>query len=169
MGVEIERKFLVRNDSWLAGVTGTRIRQGYLCVDPERVVRIRAMADKAWVTIKGKISARTRHEFEWPIPVKEARHLLEDLCLKPIIDKTRYSVQAGRHTWEIDVFHGQNQGLVVAEVELGSETERVHVPEWAGKEVTGDERYLNVNLVQLPFRLWKATPRAPSGPGKETT
>jgi adenylate cyclase len=156
MGLEIERKFLVRDMSVLDGVRGVVFRQGYLSTEPERSVRVRRSGDGAFVTIKGITgpSGASRAEFEYPIPVEDADAMLDDLAVKPVIEKTRYRVQAGGRLWEIDVFAGVNVGLVVAEVELPTEDATVAVPSWAGDEVTGDPRYYNINLVAHPYRDW---------------
>lgn len=151
---EIERKFLVAGDSWKAGLEGRRLKQGYLVNDDTRQVRVRTAGDQAWLTIKGRAVGMTRLEFEYPIPLAHAERLLEELCRQPIIDKTRYEVLHGRHTWEIDEFHGANAGLVVAEIELGAEDERFALPEWVGQEVTEDPRYANASLVSRPYRDW---------------
>ena len=156
MGVEIERKYLVRDVSVVAGLSGTRLRQGYLSVDPERSVRVRVSGRLAFLTVKGITSegGARRAEFEYEIPLPDAEELLDSLALRPQIDKTRYRVEAGGFTWEIDVFAGENEGLVVAEVELPSETTAVIAPDWIGEEVTGDGRYYNVNLVSHPYKEW---------------
>jgi adenylate cyclase len=156
VGLEIERKFLVDDTSVLAGVPGVRFRQGYLSTEPERSVRVRRAGDLAFVTIKG-ISGRTgasRAEFDYPIPAEDADTMLDELALRPLIEKTRYRIEAGGRVWEIDVFAGANEGLVVAEVELPTEDASVVVPAWAGVEVTGDPRYYNANLVGHPYRDW---------------
>ena len=156
MGREIERKFLVRDTSVLEGVSGIEIRQGYLSIDPERSVRVRRAGELAFVTIKGKTNASgtSRSEFEYPIPPGDADVILDELARRPLIEKTRYRVQAGNRVWEIDVFGGVNAGLVVAEVELPAEDTRFALPAWADAEVTGDPRYYNVNLVEHPYRDW---------------
>lgn len=153
---EIERKFLVSGTGWKTGRAGCRLRQGYLSVDDMRQVqvRVRTAGDRAWLTIKGRPEGATRLEFEYPIPLAHAERLLQELCRPPIIDKTRYEVLHGRHTWEIDEYHGENAGLVVAEIELGAEDERFERPEWAGREVTHDPRYANASLVSRPFSDW---------------
>jgi len=151
---EIERKFLVTGTGWKTGVPGRRLRQGYLAVDAQRQVRVRTAGDEAWLTIKGRAEGLRRLEFEYPIPLADAERLLEELCQLPIIDKTRYEVLLGRHTWEIDEYHGANAGLVVAEIELEAEDEHFTLPEWAGTEVTRDPRYANANLVSRPFCDW---------------
>jgi adenylate cyclase len=151
MSMEIERKFLVRGDAWRTGADGTRIRQGYLSLARERTVRIRATEKQAWLTIKGVTRGISRVEFEYAIPAADAQHLLDELCLQPLIEKTRYAVRYGGHLWDIDEFHGANQGLIVAEIELGSETEVFERPPWLGDEVSGDPRYFNSSLVRNPL------------------
>ena len=156
MGLEIERKFLVHDPSVVAGLVGTVIRQGYLSVDPDRTVRVRVADRRASVTIKGPSSesGASRAEFEYEIPTEDAAELLDRLALRPLIEKTRYRVTAGRLVWEIDVFEGANEGLVMAEVEVPSEATAVVLPGWAGEEVTGDPRYYNASLVDHPYREW---------------
>jgi adenylate cyclase len=156
MGIEIERKFLVRDLSAVSGLTGTRMRQGYLSVDPERTVRVRLAGPRAYVTIKGapSDSGASRAEYEYEVPAGDAEELLDRLALRPLIEKTRYRVSAGKLVWEIDVFTGENEGLVVAEVELPSEVTAVVLPDWVGEEVTGDDRYYNASLVSHPYRDW---------------
>ncbi len=154
--MEIERKFLVADRSVVASLAGTAMRQGYLSIDPERTVRVRVSGVRAFVTIKGASSesGASRAEYEYEIPVPEAEELLDQLALRPLIEKTRYRVTAGRLVWEIDVFGGENDGLVVAEVELPSEATAVILPDWIGEEVTGDPRYFNASLVNHPYRDW---------------
>ncbi len=151
---EIERKFLVTGTAWKTGTRGRRLRQGYLAIDPQRQVRVRTAGDEAWLTIKGRAEGMRRLEFEYPIPLAQAERLLDELCQLPIIDKTRYEVLLGRHTWEIDEYHGANAGLLVAEIELEAEDEHFTLPEWTGKEVTHDPRYANASLVSRPYRDW---------------
>jgi adenylate cyclase len=153
VGTEIERKFLVRDPSVLDGIPGVQYRQGYLSRDPDRTVRVRVAGDRGFLTVKGRSHGASRAEFEYEIPVADAELLL-GLCEAPSIDKTRHLVAHGSHTWEVDVFHGANEGLVVAEVELGSPDELVDLPDWVGAEVTGDPRYYNANLVATPYRTW---------------
>jgi len=157
VGVEIERKFLVGDRSVVDGIAGIRICQGYLSLDPERTIRVRLAGTRAFLTIKGISSARgtTRAEYEYEIPVNEAEELLDAMALGPLIEKTRYRRTVGRLVWEVDVFEGENQGLVVAEVELPSEGAAVILPDWVGEEVTGDPRYFNASLVMHPFRDWR--------------
>ena len=156
MGIEIERKFLVGDASVVDGRLGIPMRQGYLSLDPERTVRVRVSGVRAFVTIKGapSDSGASRAEYEYEIPVPDAEELLDRLALRPLVEKTRYRVTVGRLVWEIDVFAGDNAGLVVAEVELPSEATALILPDWVGEEVTGDPRYYNASLVSLPFRNW---------------
>lgn len=161
MAVEIERKFLVRDDSWNDGTPGVRIAQGYLSLDPERSVRVRLAGENAWLTVKGAASGITRAEYEYPIPMDDARALLK-ICLQSVIDKTRHRIRFGGHLWEIDVFHGANEGLVLAEVELAGESVMLDPPPWAGAEVSTDLRYYNTSLAVTPFRAFASvTPPPP--------
>ena len=153
MAKEIERKYLVTGTQWKEMATGTVYRQGYLNSTKERVVRARTMGDKAALTIKGITVGATRLEFEYEIPMDDARQLLE-LCEQPLIEKTRYKVEFGGLTWEIDELHGANDGLTVAECELESEDQQVELPAWVGAEVTSDPRYYNSNLIANPFTSW---------------
>ena len=155
MPTEIERKFLVKNDEWRQGATGVRYRQGYLCAEKERTVRVRTAGDKAYLTIKGLSQGASRAEYEYEIPAGEADEMLDSLCHRPLIEKVRYRIPAGDVVWEIDEFHGENAGLTVAEVELKLADQHVDLPPWAGQEVTGDARYYNANLVKNPYRLWR--------------
>jgi CYTH domain-containing protein len=152
MGKEIERKFRVIKDTW-RNVKGTRYRQGYLNSAKERSVRVRTMEDKAYLTIKGIAIGASRMEFEYEIPLQDADELLE-ICEKPLIEKTRYKVQDGGFVWEVDEFFRENQGLIVAEVELASEDQKFPKPDWVGEEVTGDPRYFNSNLIKNPYTNW---------------
>lgn len=155
MAEEIERKFLVRNDSWRASVRkSTPFHQGYLCTETERNVRVRTKGDKAVLTIKGKAEGLRRLEFEYAIPMSDAETILDTLCLPTVIQKTRHLVDHGGLVWEIDEFAGANEGLVVAEVELESEDQQVDLPPWVGDEVSDDPKYLNANLVSRPFNQW---------------
>lgn len=152
MGKEIERKFMVKKDTW-RNVKGTRYCQGYLNSAKERNVRVRTMEDKACLTIKGIAIGASRMEFEYEIPLQDANELLE-ICEKPLIEKTRYKVQEGGFVWEVDEFFRENQGLIVAEVELESEDQEFPKPDWVGEEVTGDPRYFNSNLIKNPYTNW---------------
>ena len=153
MGVEIERKYLVAGEVWKEQGVGILYRQGYLNSRKERVVRVRTMGDRATLTIKGVPEGAARLEFEYEIPLDDCHQLL-DLCEKPIIEKTRFRIPYRGLVWEVDVFHGLNEGLVVAECELESEDQTVDKPDWVGIEVTGDPRYFNSNLVAEPFSTW---------------
>jgi CYTH domain-containing protein len=152
---EIERKFLVKSTDFLKDLKGFKIVQGYLSSDPERNVRVRIKEDLAFITIKGisNESGTTRFEWEKGIEVAEAEELLK-LCLPGIIDKTRFEIPAGNHIFEVDVFEGENKGLIIAEVELKNENDPFDKPEWLGDEVTGDVRYYNSYLVSKPFLKW---------------
>lgn len=153
MGKEIERKYLVSGVAWKEQGPGTLYRQGYLNSQKERVVRARTMGERAALTIKGVSVGATRLEFEYDIPFDDATQLLE-LCEQPLIEKTRYKVDHAGLTWEIDEFHGVNEGLIVAECELESEDQQIDKPDWVGEEVTGDPRYYNSNLIAQPFNTW---------------
>jgi adenylate cyclase len=153
VGIEIERKFLVNGNAWKEESTGVLYRQGYLSTDKDRVVRVRTMGNRAALTVKGAPKGLRRLEFEYEIPLDDAEQLL-DLCENPLIEKTRYRIEAGRLTWEVDDFHGLNQGLVIAECELETEDQVVEKPEWVGEEVTDDPRYYNSHLVLNPFTTW---------------
>lgn len=154
MGLEIERKFLLANNSWKVEGTGTEFRQGYLSTDPDRNVRVRVKGAQGFLTVKGRAEGITRLEFEYEIPLADAANLLESLCEQPLIEKTRYRVEVAGDLWEIDEFHGDNQGLVVAEIELESEGQEFEKPAWLGEEVSHDTRYLNSNLARRPFTAW---------------
>ncbi|MDD2595659.1 MAG: CYTH domain-containing protein [Bacteroidales bacterium] len=156
MAQEIERKFLVAGNFKNEVTKATRITQGYLCSIPERTVRVRVKGEKGYITIKGigNDSGANRFEWEKEIPVSEVQDLLK-ICEPGVIDKTRYLVPAGRHTFEVDEFYGDNDGLVVAEVELSEENEEFIKPAWLGKEVTGDVKYYNSMLMKNPYKNWK--------------
>ena len=153
MAKEIERKFLVK-DSWQPQSIGIKIAQGYLSTVPERTVRVRIKGEKGYLTIKGKNVGVSRAEYEYEIPRQDAEEMLQ-LAEQPILVKTRYLEQQGAFTWEVDVFAGENQGLVVAEIELPAEDAEFSRPAWLGQEVSGDVRYYNANLIKFPFSLWK--------------
>jgi adenylate cyclase len=154
VGTEIERKFLVNDPSILDSVAGTAYRQGYLSTDPDRTVRVRRAGDHGFVTIKGRGEGASRPEYEYEIPVADADELIDRLALRPIVEKVRHRLETGGLTWEIDVFGGENEGLILAEVELPSEDHAFEVPVWAGDDVTDDPRYYNANLVEHPYRTW---------------
>ena len=155
MANEIERKFLVKGEFKNLASKETRIVQGYLSSIPERTVRVRIKGDKGYITIKGigNTSGATRYEWEKEIPASEVEELLK-ICEPGVIDKTRYLVKVGNHTFEVDEFYGENQGLTVAEIELSSESEDFVKPEWIGDEVTGDTKYYNSMLMKNPFTKW---------------
>ena len=154
-GIEIERKFLVKGEYKSSARQSLRIRQGYLSSEEGRTVRVRRMGEKGFLTVKGRTSESGMSRFEWEkeIPADEAERLL-GLCPR-IIDKTRYLVDVGGHTFEVDEFYGDNEGLVLAEIELSSEDECFEKPSWLGEEVTGDVRYFNSMLLRNPYRNWK--------------
>jgi adenylate cyclase len=154
MGKEIERKYLVNVAAWVPQDQGIHFKQGYLNAQKERVVRVRIEGAKAKLTIKGITKGVTRSEFEYPIPVEDAALLLDNLCEQPLIDKHRHKEVHGGKVWEIDVFHGLNEGLVVAEIGLGSEDETIALPAWVVSEVSSDPRYFNSNLLKNPYSTW---------------
>ena len=147
MGREIERKFLVKDDGYISMASEqVNIMQGYLSARKEATVRVRLWNDSGFITVKGPNRGAIRNEWEYPIPADDAREMLLNLADGGVIDKTRYIVPFGGHTWEVDCFHGKLEGLVVAEVELNSESETVDLPSFIGEEVTGDPQYYNSNL-----------------------
>ena len=152
MGIEIERKFLVVGDDWRQA-PAVAYAQGYLNRDKQRTVRVRIAQDLAWLTVKGASNGPTRAEFEFAIPLDDARQMLA-LCDGPLVRKQRRVVVHAGATWEIDEFEGDNAGLVVAEIELASEDEAFEAPAWLGAEVTHDARYFNSNLATAPFATW---------------
>jgi adenylate cyclase len=154
MAREIERKFLIRNDDWRGQGSGKRYRQGYLSTVKERTVRVRMAGDQGYITIKGISVGASRAEYEYEIPASDANEMLDRLCEKPLIEKTRYRIPHAGLVWEIDEFEGDNRGLIVAEVELKDEHQAVDLPGWIGEEVTGDPRYFNSSLVAKPFTTW---------------
>ena len=154
MGKEIERKFLVKNDSFRSLAKGTNYRQGYLNSAKERVVRVRIIDDKGFLTIKGITTGATRLEYEYEVPLKDADAMLNELCEKPLIEKNRYKIDYEGFVWEVDEFLGENQGLICAEVELETEDQSYEKPEWIGEEVTGDPKYFNSNLIHNPYKNW---------------
>lgn len=163
MGTEIERKFLVRGDGWRAMARGTLIRQGYLVSLRERSVRVRIFGNAAFLTVKGEKSGLVRAEYEYAIPVADAAEMLDQLCERPLIEKTRYAVSHDGIDWIVDVFEGDNAGLVLAEVELETADQLITLPDWLGPEVSSDPRYLNVNLVARPYRTWPAAEKLSTG------
>jgi len=151
--VEIERKFLVNTELWKPLGNGSKIKQGYLSVDPDRVVRVRIADDKAYITIKGKPKGIVRTELEYKIPLNEAEVMLK-MCIDFPVEKTRFKEIVGNLMWEIDIFEGKNHGLVLAEIELTDENQKFDLPEWAGDEVSFDSRYYNSFLSKNPFKTW---------------
>jgi adenylate cyclase len=149
MGIEIERKFLLTGDAWRGLGQATPMRQGYLCSDPERTVRVRIEGEGAVITIKSKVTGASRGEWEYPIPVADAAELLDRLCEQPLVEKTRHRIAHAGHV------AGDSAGLVVAEIELGAEDEAFERPDWIGREVTGDKRYYNSSLIRQPYSKWK--------------
>ena len=154
MKIEIERKFLVRSDAWRSARDGILYRQGYLCTDPQRTVRIRIGGGTAILAIKGHGDGLARPEFEFPIPAADAEELLEHCCLQPPVEKYRYLVPHAGLTWEVDEFLGANHGLILAEIELEQADQPVALPPWVGAEVTGDPRYYNAYLARQPYAGW---------------
>ena len=158
MPTEIERKFLLKDESWRDLVDKSiNIIQGYLANTGRSSIRIRLSDDQASLNIKGMTLGVTRSEYDYPIPVEEARSLLKELCMEPLIEKTRHYLVHRGHTWEIDEFAGENAGLIVAEIELADPREEFAVPGWLGKEVSDDPRYYNVCLLRHPYSAWKKT------------
>lgn len=163
MAKEIERKFLVADDSWRTlstgeAVTGEKYCQGYIKTAAlGKSVRVRIAGDSAYLTIKGPSRGLSRAEFEYAIPVSDAQEMLETLCDRPFIEKIRYRLPIGELVWEIDEFMGENTGLLVAEVELQDETQSVELPDWVGEEVSGDAKYYNASLVTYPYAQWRAS------------
>ena len=153
MGIEIERKFLVRNDDWRELGTPVHYVQGYLVADGERTVRVRVAGEDGYLTIKGRSLGLSRLEFEYRIPATEALEMLK-LCTIPLIEKYRSKILFDGKIWEVDEFEGENKGLVMAEIELKSVDEPFSIPAWIGEEVTGDLRYYNSRLANHPFQKW---------------
>jgi adenylate cyclase len=155
MALEIERKYLVINDNWKSAVEAeTALKQGYLTAQPDLAIRVRIDGAQAQLNIKSATSGISRSEYEYAIPRQDAEEILDSLVTGTVIDKTRYKVRSGEHLWDLDVFHGDNEGLVVAEVELQREDEPFEMPDWVGQEVSDDPRYYNANLIRHPYRDW---------------
>lgn len=151
--IEIERKYLVTNNNYKSG-TPIRISQGYICSEENRVVRVRIKGDKAYLTIKNATIGFARNEYEYEIPVADAKAMLHNTCQQPIIDKTRYILEYKGFIWEVDEFHGDNEGLVVAEIELENKNQQFELPDFIGEEVTDDARYYNACLFKNPYKNW---------------
>ncbi|WP_309398165.1 CYTH domain-containing protein [Cerasicoccus maritimus] len=161
MPIEIERKFIARAEELPRPELSTRLEQGYINRD-KATVRVRISGDVCYLTIKGAVQGKSRLEYEYPIPLDEGRELLELLCRRPVIEKTRHLIDHAGHRWEVDVFDGENEGLVMAEVELDDEDELVELPAWVGREVTDERKYSNASLAKRPFIEWTAEERAES-------
>lgn len=157
MGKEVERKFLVIGTAWKREAKGALYRQGYLSTAKERTVRVRTTPEKAFLTIKGLTVGVSRSEFEYEIPLSDADVMLDELCERPIIEKNRHKLAFDGLTWEIDEFLGENEGLILAELELTSEGQSFARPSWLGPEVSSDPRYFNSNLINNPYKHWKPT------------
>jgi adenylate cyclase len=154
MAIETERKFLVNGDAWRSLAAGVPYRQGYICAVDGRTVRVRIAGDQGFLTIKGPSIGISRSEFEYPIPLSDAQELLDTLCQPPLIEKVRYRIPVQDLVWEVDEFGGENQGLIVAEVELSDPERAIDLPDWIGAEVSDDRRYYNSNLSRHPFTRW---------------
>lgn len=155
MGREIEKKFLITNDGWRHQGTGEPYCQGYLSSEKGRTVRVRTINDRGILTIKGPTVGDARLEYEYDIPIEDAKEMLNQLCEKPLIEKTRYKIPFQGFVWEVDEFKGENEGLIFAEIELEHEGQTFDKPPWIGKEVTEDGRYYNANLVKNPYSNWR--------------
>lgn len=154
MGTEIERKFLVRGESWRSLAQGVLYRQGYITSGKDCTVRVRVAGEQGYLTLKGATEGISRAEYEYAIPLQDATELLNTFCQRPLIEKTRYRILWGDLVWEVDEFAGENQGLIMAEVELADPAQTVALPDWIGEEVSADPRYFNANLANHPFQSW---------------
>ena len=155
MGIEIERKFLVKNDDFKKQAKAEIYHQGFLSTDKKRIVRVRISKGKACLTIKGISKGALRQEFEYEIPVNDAEYIINEICKKPTILKKRYRIPWGGFIWEVDEFLNENEGLVIAEIELDTEDQAFDLPDWIGKEVTSNKKYYNAYLVKHPYTTWK--------------
>jgi CYTH domain-containing protein len=155
MSKEIERKFLVTSNEWKSLSNKILYRQGYIAIYKGGVVRVRTIQDKGYITIKSQRNNLTRDEFEYEIPFEDAGYMLENLCLTPLVEKYRTKINYNGMVWEVDDFIGENEGLVIAEIELEYESQKIDIPPWIGVEVTNDSKYYNSNLVSMPFSKWK--------------
>lgn len=153
--LEIEYKFLVTSNEWKKKSGGVFYKQGYLSVDKKKTVRVRTEGKKAKLTLKGEKTGPSGKEFEYEIPYKDAEYILDNLCIKPLIEKKRYKIKYDGFTWDVDEFFGENEGLVLAEIELESIDQKFKKPDWVGEDVTRDPKYKNANLVKNPFIKWK--------------
>jgi len=154
MAVEIERKFLVKGNEWRSLGTGTLYRQGYITTHNGTTVRVRLAGSQGYLTFKGKSVGFSRAEYEYPIPAQDAQEMLDNLCDRPLIEKTRYKIDLAGVIWEVDEFWGENEGLIIAEVEIKDENQRVDLPDWIEQEVSNDSKYYNVHLFKHPFQQW---------------
>lgn len=154
MGVEIERKFLIDKTKLPNLTKGYTIKQGYIQTAGYNTVRVRIRDHEAFLTLKSSSKGSTRLEFEYPVPLEDAEQMLKNLCQKPFVEKKRYLIEYKDHTWELDIFEGANEGLIVAEIELKNEDETFALPEWITQEVTEDKRYANSNLIENPYVNW---------------
>lgn len=153
MGKEIERKFLVKGDQWRSLGTGVLYRQGYIATSGKETVRVRIVGSTGYLTIKGATVGNSRLEFEYSIPLPDAREMLDNLCTHPLIEKTRYKIKQEDLVWEVDEFTGENKGLIIAEVELQTENQIINLPDWIDREVN-DPKYYNANLAKYPYSQW---------------
>lgn len=154
MGIEIERRFLVVSDEWRESAVGTMYRQGYLYFQDFGVLRLRIAGDRAFLTVKALQDDLSTLEYEYEIPVRDADEMLTELCDRPPVQKVRYRIPYETMIWEIDVFRGDNEGLIIAEVELENKTQVIALPPWVGKEITDDRKYLNASLYKNPYKNW---------------
>ncbi len=155
MAIEIERKFLVTNDNWRSLAQGKLHQQGYISTaDKLTSILVRIISNEAYLTIKSKTEGISRNEFEYPIPLEDAKIMLNTLCDRPLIEKIRYKITQDNLIWEIDEFQGENKGLIIAEVELQNENQTINIPDWVGEEVSHDPKYYNVNLTKHPYQTW---------------
>ena len=161
MGTEIERKYLVKKAEWrsyknlqISPDLGEKYCQGYIPTNNGTTVRLRIVGDRGYMTLKSKTMGNTRSEFEYPIPAEDAREMLTTFCDKPLIEKVRYKINFSNLIWEVDEFSGDNQGLIIAEVELKSEDQKIDIPDWIEREVN-DKKYYNSYLVKYPYSQWE--------------
>ena len=166
MATEIERKFLMKNESWRGLAPGVHYRQGYLSKGDGATLRIRTIEDQGFLTVKGPTSNGSRLEFEYPIPLEDAVEMLAALATAPLVEKLRHKIEYQGFIWEVDEFLGENTGLIFAEIELNHPDQPFPLPPWIGREVTGDPRFYNSNLARIPYRLWPEKLQ-PSGSGVE--
>ena len=154
MAIEIERKFLIKEKPFSIAKRSLKINQGYIINEKSKVIRVREKGDDYFITIKGNNNGISRLEYDFPISKEDAKELIFHFCKTTLIEKTRHYIEHKGHTWEVDEFHGKNNGLIVAEIELESEDEKFEIPDWVGEEVTQDDRYYNMNLAIHPFTSW---------------